>query len=196
VDDLGEQLARRHVAHPAEANPTLSLLNYAEASRDGDWTLRSALVRLAQPPPALASAVLEQVRRCDAALHPIARALEAHTVVADHQLDPALLGDAPIDGYPDARVSDIARLVRSQPDQLDRLVAGYESVAELSEVERLALPILVVALQLDELGAVAATWASAGFENPPVAQVERLAKAAFDSMEHNAVPKEQPPSRR
>lgn len=41
---------------------------YAEVPRDGDWTLRSALVRFAQPEPVRAGAVLELVRRTDGAL--------------------------------------------------------------------------------------------------------------------------------
>ncbi len=53
------------------------LLAYAEAPRQDDWTLRSALVRYAQPEPLRASAVLELVRRTDGALHPHARRLEA-----------------------------------------------------------------------------------------------------------------------
>lgn len=52
------------------------LLAYAEAPRQGDWSLRSALVRYAQPEPQRASAVLELIRRTDGALHPHARRLE------------------------------------------------------------------------------------------------------------------------
>jgi hypothetical protein len=44
------------------------LLGYAERPRVGDWSLRGALVRYAQPRPALAGAVLELVRRTDGAL--------------------------------------------------------------------------------------------------------------------------------
>lgn len=45
------------------------IIDYAEAERVGGWTLRSALVRFAQPEPVRASAVLELVRRTDGALH-------------------------------------------------------------------------------------------------------------------------------
>ena len=41
---------------------------YADVARDGDWTLRSALVRFAQPEPVRAGVVLELVRRTDGAL--------------------------------------------------------------------------------------------------------------------------------
>jgi len=40
---------------------------FADAPRDGDWSLRAALVRFAQPEPVLAGAVLELVRRTEAA---------------------------------------------------------------------------------------------------------------------------------
>ncbi len=54
----------------------LALVDYAERSRVGDWSLRSALVRYAQPEPRRAGAVLELVRRTDGALKPYARLLE------------------------------------------------------------------------------------------------------------------------
>jgi hypothetical protein len=44
-------------------------LDFAERSREGDWSLRSALVRYAQPEPERASAVLSLVRRIEWALH-------------------------------------------------------------------------------------------------------------------------------
>lgn len=46
-----------------------ALVDYAERSREGDWSLRSALVRYAQPEPERVSQVLELVRRLDFALH-------------------------------------------------------------------------------------------------------------------------------
>ena len=46
------------------------LIDYAEAERAGGWSLRSALVRYAQPEPVRAGAVLELIRRLDAALAP------------------------------------------------------------------------------------------------------------------------------
>ncbi len=54
----------------------LALLEYAERPRLGDWSLRSALVRYAQPEPRRASAVLELVRRTDGALKPFLRLVE------------------------------------------------------------------------------------------------------------------------
>jgi len=43
-------------------------VGFADAPRDADWSLRSALVRFAQPEPVRAGAVLELVRRTDGAL--------------------------------------------------------------------------------------------------------------------------------
>lgn len=60
---------------PAEVEPPeLALLvDFAERSRVGDWSLRSALCRYAQPQPKRVSEVLEVVRRVEAALHPEAK---------------------------------------------------------------------------------------------------------------------------
>ncbi len=61
---------------PAIEPPELAaLVDYAERSREGDWSLRSALVRYAQPEPQRVSQVLELVRRIDFALHPHAKRL-------------------------------------------------------------------------------------------------------------------------
>jgi hypothetical protein len=58
---------------PAEIQPPelAALVDYAERSREGDWSLRSALCRYAQPQPQRVSAVLEVVRRIDAVVQPV-----------------------------------------------------------------------------------------------------------------------------
>lgn len=58
---------------PAELEPPelASLVDFAERSRVGDWSLRSALCRYAQPQPQRVSNVLEQVRRIEFAVHPL-----------------------------------------------------------------------------------------------------------------------------
>jgi hypothetical protein len=55
---------------PAEIEPPelARLVAFAERSRRGDWSLRSALTRYAQPQPQRVSTVLESVRRIEAAL--------------------------------------------------------------------------------------------------------------------------------
>ena len=56
---------------PAEVEPPelARLVAFAERSRAGDWSLRSALMRYAQPEPQRVSDVLESVRRVEGALH-------------------------------------------------------------------------------------------------------------------------------
>lgn len=63
---------------PPEIEPPelARLVDFAERPRAGDWSLRSALVRYAQPAPARVSQVLELVRRIDAALGPHAKLLQ------------------------------------------------------------------------------------------------------------------------
>lgn len=62
---------------PAELEPPelAARVDYAERSRTGDWSLRSALVRYAESQPVRVSQVLELVRRLDAALHAHAKVL-------------------------------------------------------------------------------------------------------------------------
>ena len=56
---------------PADIEPPelARLIDFAERSRAGDWSLRSGLVRYAQPEPERVNQILEHVRRVDAALH-------------------------------------------------------------------------------------------------------------------------------
>lgn len=63
---------------PAEIEPPelARVVDFAERSRDGDWSLRSALVRYAQAEPERVRALLEDVRRLESALHPHTKALE------------------------------------------------------------------------------------------------------------------------
>ncbi|MEY2571489.1 MAG: hypothetical protein QOE63_1839, partial [Acidimicrobiaceae bacterium] len=63
---------------PAEVKPAALalLIDFAERPRTDDWSLRSALVRYAQPQPALVSDVLDDVRRLDWAIQPHAKLLE------------------------------------------------------------------------------------------------------------------------
>ncbi len=52
------------------AIPPDQIIGFSEQPRAGNWTLRSALVRLAQPEPLRSEAILQIVRRLDAALKP------------------------------------------------------------------------------------------------------------------------------
>ena len=62
---------------PAEIEPPelASLVDFAERPRVEDWSLRSALVRYAQPQPHRASLVLSLVRRIESVLHAHAKEL-------------------------------------------------------------------------------------------------------------------------
>ena len=56
---------------PAEIEPPelAALVAYEERARVGDWSLRSALCRYAQPQPVRVREVLEHVRRIEFSLH-------------------------------------------------------------------------------------------------------------------------------
>lgn len=93
-----------------------ALVGYAERSRDGDWSLRSALVRYAQPEPQRVSQVLELVRRIESALHPHAKRL----VKEGPALWSALSGDAPDD---DDSMVGLLRAARVLDDMTEHVVA-------------------------------------------------------------------------
>jgi len=57
------------------------LLDAAERPRAGNWSLRAALTRYAQPQPQRASDVIELLRRAEAALKPHQRRLEKEGLV-------------------------------------------------------------------------------------------------------------------
>lgn len=215
VEVAAERLAERHRIS-AEPDPVRSLVNYAESPRFGDWTLRSALVRLAQPEAGRAGAVLEVVRRCDAALRPVLRELERRTVACDRDLSLERLlaavppapatGDEPpvaeIDEsrggpqsgrYPDARVADLARVVRRHPTDSDAVLVAYDRLDPLSDAERGSLPALEAALALDELGEVLAAWAAnRPLDAPPVETVDAICTATWSRMDEAGIPTERP----
>ena len=92
---------------PAEIQPVelARVVDFAERSRVGDWSLRSALVRYAEGQPERVSQVLEQVRRLDAALHPLQQgAREARGRAVGRSMDG---GDAPTD---DALLIELLRV--------------------------------------------------------------------------------------
>ncbi|MFT7648552.1 MAG: hypothetical protein ACI8Y4_003304 [Candidatus Poriferisodalaceae bacterium] len=192
AEELGTRLAERHrdLAHPLLADPVLadpvqSLLNHAERSRVGDWSTRSALMRLAQPEPVRVSRVLESVRRCDGALHPMVRALIAHTVTCDRGLTPDTIDQSPSVAYVDGRITDLARLVAFRPDDADLIIESYRSLIPLTEEECFAVPLLMVAVELDRLGDIVAAWANHFDFDPPVELVDEIAastRAALDDL--------------
>lgn len=177
--EAGRQLAQHHEStDPAAAGAAsaVPLLHYAESTREGDWSLRSALVRLAQSEPVRASAVLELVRRCDASLSAFGSRLE------------------------NGRISDLARLRHDDGELFAEVLEGYQAESPLSDEEVAALPYLTVAVTLEELAVVLSNWAAAGAADPPpVEKVDALCAAAFEQLESLGVPREEqfgPPGRR
>lgn len=190
----GRLLAERHEPTDAVGG---GLIDFEEAPRAGDWTLRSALVRYAQPEPTRAAAVLHLVRRLNAVLRPLGRAIDAQAVWCDR----AVAADAatgsvapePLDPYPDGRVTDVARLVRGDPDVLDAVVAGYEEVSALTEDERTALPLLVVALDFDQLAETLVEWAPTAPATPPNDAVDAACRSIHAELDALGIPEETGP---
>ncbi len=195
LEALGRALAERHQRLPAEPQPELSLLNYAESPRVGDWTMRSALMRFAQPQAERAGNVLELVRRLDAVLHHVARPLERHTVTCDRALGLDLT-DQPADPYPDARTADLARIAWAEPEGFAAVLAAYSRVSPLDSDEHAALPLLGVALLFDGLADRLAEWANDWSDRPPVDVVDETCTAVRARLDELGVPTEQRPPRR
>jgi hypothetical protein len=178
-------LVRAHAGPVEDLAEGHRLIDYAESSRTGEWSLRSALVRFAQPEPVRAGAVLELIRRTDGALKPHRRRLESASVPTHPALGPELLVDdaehVAVRGgaaqVVDAPAADLARAVRRLPDG-DAVASAYlAAVGHVPTAE--AVPLLVVALHLDDIAEALVAWASVHDGPPPVDIVDELAAAAF-----------------
>lgn len=189
----GRRLAERHRDAATEADPSRSLVNYAESPRAGDWTLRSAMTRLAQPEPALVDAIAPLVRRLDAVLHHVARALEKRTVVCDRRLSVDNADGEPLDPYPDTRTADLARLAASAGGDADVVIDAYIAEAELGPEEIAALPLLDVALRFDAMAEALVVWAQAAPAPVPIDLVESTTAAIRSRLDELGVPEEQGP---
>ncbi len=174
------------------------MLNYAEVAHTGDWTLRSALVRLAQRDPARVGSLLHVSRRIDASLHHVARTLRSHPATCDEALvfdgsDPALaIDEPPSHPYPDIRTADLARAMAGGADP-DAVLAGYAEGTALDREEELALPILAEAARFDTLARRLADWADGDLSNPPLDAVDRLTAEATRRLDDLGVPEETGP---
>ncbi len=181
-----------------ELDEERSLLNYAEVSHAGDWTLRSALVRLAQRDPVRVGALLHVSRRIDASLHHVTRTLRAHPVTCDGALavdgsDRATtIGERPARPYPDVRTADLARAMAIVADP-DAILAGYAAETALDREEELALPILAEAARFDTLARRLAIWADGDLSDPPLDAVDRLTTEATRRLDDLGVPEETGP---
>jgi Ser/Thr protein kinase RdoA (MazF antagonist) len=196
----GRLLADRHAASPAE--PTVvGLLDYEERPRSGDWGMRSALVRYAQPEPSRAAVVLHLVRRLNTTLHTARRVLEPTTVRCDLSLtmasftgpddEPAL--DEHGEPYDDIRIADLARLSRDAPDDFEAIVDGYAERVPLAEAEAKALPLVMVALEFDVLAEILVAWARTAPSSPPNDEVDATVKLVAARLDSAGVPEETGP---
>ena len=135
---------------PAEIHPVelAQIVDFAERSRVGDWSLRSALVRYAEGDPERVSRVLESVRRLDAALHPHRKVLERRgpelwSAMDDGAADP---DDAPL--------LDLLR-VATELDRLGDAMAEWADDRTGPRPDHTVDDIAsAVAVRLDELGVV------------------------------------------
>lgn len=201
---IGALLAARH-RRETETDPQRSLLDFPESPRVGDWTLRSALVRLAQPEPVRAGATLELIRRCDGALRHLRRALERHAVVTDRSLSSASIRradgrgsgsmggwtlDDPVVPVADVRVADLARLALDDPTGFPAVLDAYTATIELDEAEREAIGLVEAALELDRLADELAGWARSGPADPPVELVDATCDRVFARLEALGVARE------
>ncbi|MEM7141333.1 MAG: hypothetical protein AAF548_09905 [Actinomycetota bacterium] len=191
----GELLAVRH-ASAADPDPDRSLVNHAESPRIGDWTMRSAMTRLAQPEPQLVEMLATLIRRLDAILHHLARPLERHTVICDRAIAADTLSGPPVEPYPDTRTADLARLAEGVGSAGDDVVAGYVAEVELSAEEAHAVPLLRVAAMFDALAGELAEWAMSAPGQPPAERVRSTCAAAQARLDELGVPAEEPPSER
>ena len=196
--ETGRSLAARHLERPAPPyDEHRSLLNYAESPRVGDWTLRSSLVRLAQPDPVRVGDLLSAMRRLDAPLHHVARTLQRQVAACDPSLDPAGFDPTsrhtgPVEEIGDVRTADLARLVAAGVEG-PALIAGYEELAPLDEAERMAVPLLEIAVRFEALSEVLAAWADVGPGSPPLEAVDEARTWAWARMDELGVPIETGP---
>jgi hypothetical protein len=201
---MAAALVRAH-AEPTDGLPDgPRLVDYAESSRAGGWSLRSALVRFAQPEPTRASTVLELIRRTDGALKPHRRRLEAGDAPTHPGLDAGSFVDdgghlvvgPDAERVVDAPAADLARAVLRLPDG-DAVVASYRDAVD-GDPTFDAIPLLVVALELDEIAEALVAWACVHDGPPPVVVVGERAAAAFARLAALDVPREtggRPPGR-
>ncbi len=201
--EAGRLLAERHKALAPRggarvaADRSRSLLNFSEVAYDDDWSLRSALCRLAQPEPVRVGRVLESTRRLEVVLHHAQRALERHGAYC---LRPASrLAGAVIDPppeasghYPGVRTADLARMVESgfAADSLVSSYAAVEGIEPLGEEERVAIPLLGVAVRFEDLAATLTAWAAQGSTNRPVEAFDQACDEIESRLDALGVPRE------
>lgn len=127
------------------------LVDHAERPRAGDWSLRAALVRLAQFRPGLVRDLMEPVRRLDHALH----AHRARLLADGPELWAALTAAEPDDGAGRHEDEPLLALLRTAQDLdalADVVVAWAEDRRGPMPEEAVADTAAAVSRRLDELG--------------------------------------------
>jgi hypothetical protein len=137
------------VAAEVEPPELARLVAFAERSRVGDWSLRSALCRYAQPQPRRVSEVLDVVRRIEFALHPMARQL-----VTDGPDLWSRLEAGPSDDDPDALLLGLLGAMVELDRLGDTLADWAEDRAGKHPEDVVDGTTTEVARRLDELGVV------------------------------------------
>ena len=141
----------------AEVEPAelAQLLDLAERPRVENWSLRAALTRYAQPQPQRGSAVIELVRRCEAALHPHAKLLAKRGT----ELWPAVASDddddddsEPSDDPTDARILGVLRAMQQLDGLADVLATWAVDRAEPRPDDEVDRTVQEVMAQLEALG--------------------------------------------
>lgn len=135
---------------PAEIEPVelARLVDVSECSRVDDWSLRSALVRYAQPQPGRAGQVLAVVRRIEAVLHPQAKLLRAEGPLVWDAVDG---GGGPTKG-PTAFVIEVLRASLPLHRLGDTLAAWAVDVTGPRPDDEVDAVVAEVTARLDALG--------------------------------------------
>ena len=135
---------------PAEIEPLelARLVDVSECSRVDDWSLRSALVRYAQPEPGRASSVLALVRRIEAVLHPHAKLLRTEGPAIWSALEG---GGGPTTG-PTAFVIEVLRVSQGLDRLGDTLAAWAVDVSAPRPDDEVDATTAEVKARLDALG--------------------------------------------
>jgi len=135
---------------PAEIAPAelAKLVEFSERPRTGDWSLRAALCRYAQPQPARVNRVLDSVRRIEWALQSQQKVLEKEgdAIWAEIDSDPA-----PATG-PHAPLVDLLR-VTAELDRLGDALAEWAVARAVPRPDELVDEVVEdVEHRLDALG--------------------------------------------
>jgi len=124
------------------------LVDFAERSREGDWSLRSALVRYAQGQPVRVSQVLELVRRIEAAVHQHTRLLASD----GHDLWSAFTDGRSAEPGPAGLIVELLRSMAVLDAVADELAEWADDRTRARPDAAVDAAIAEVTRRLDELG--------------------------------------------